>query len=100
MLIVREIITAKPGNASKISKIVKKVFVKHDNVRILTDLFADFNTIVLEYEVENLQEYEKIMKSFETGSIFENLDPVVKNQMSEFKEIYYGGRREAFRVVE
>jgi hypothetical protein len=100
MLIVREIVTAKPGNASKIAKLFKKVFVNHENVRVLSDLFANFNTIVLEYEVEDLPEYEQIMKSFETGSIFDALDPEIKKQMSEFKEMYFGGRREAFRVVE
>jgi len=100
MLIVREIVTAKPGNASKVARLFKRVLSRHDNVRILTDLFASFNTIVLEYEVANLSEYEQIMKSFETGSIFEGLDPEIKNQMSEFKDMYFGGRREAFRVVE
>ena len=100
MLIVREIVNAKPGNASKVAKLFGRVLANHENVRILTDLFANFNTVVLEYEVENLSQYEQIMKSFESGTIFEGLDPEIKTQMSDFKEMYFGGRREAFRVVE
>jgi hypothetical protein len=100
MLVIREIVTAKPGNASKVAKLFKSILARHANTRVLTDLFASFNTIVLEYEVTDLSEYEQIMKSFETGSIFEGLDPEIKKQMSGFKDMYTGGKREAFRIVE
>ena len=38
MLIIREVFIAKPGQASKLAKLMKKGFGEDQNARIMTDL--------------------------------------------------------------
>ena len=54
MLIVRDIFTAKPGQASKLGQLFKKAFSADPHVRVMTDLVADYNTVVMEMTVKNL----------------------------------------------
>jgi len=93
MLIIREIFTAKPGQASKLAKLFKKGMSADSGLRIMTDVVGDYNTVIIEGEVENLAE-------FESGKHEPKLDPEMQKEMSKYTEMYLTGRREIFRVVD
>lgn len=62
MLLVREIFTCKPGQASKFVKLMKEVSTPEElgKTRIMTDLVGPYNTVVMETEVADLQEWQKM----------------------------------------
>lgn len=100
MLIVRDIFTAKPGQASKLAKLCKKAFGAETNVRVMTDLVADFNTIVIETEIQSLIEFERHMDEHRSGKPDPKIDPQVMEEMKKYTEMYLTGRREIYQVVE
>ncbi|HSH00033.1 MAG TPA: hypothetical protein VLB27_08285 [candidate division Zixibacteria bacterium] len=100
MLIIREVFTAKPGQASKLARVFKDVMSSQKGVRILTDSIGEFNTVVMETEVADLTDYENRMKEYESGEFFKQLDAEKKAAMSQYKELYLTGRREVFRVID
>ncbi len=99
MFIVRETVTAKPGQAGKLSKLFRNVF-NDPSVRILTDEVADFNTVIIEMTFNNLSEFESLMDGYRKGQPAPTMVPDAFEQMSNFTEMYYTGKREIFRVVE
>src|SRR5690348_13051482 len=101
MLIVREIFVAKPGQAGKLAKLMKAMFNADPNFkgRVMTDLVADFNNVVVESEVENLAAWEKQMEAYSKGQMPE-MPPEVMEQMKNYTEMYYKGRREIYRITE
>jgi hypothetical protein len=100
MLIIREIFTAKPGQASKLAKLFKKAMPEGLNMIVMTDLVGDFNTIVAEYRVKNLAEFEKQMEEYKSGKPDPNIDPDVAKEMSKYTEMYLTGRREIYQIVD
>ncbi len=100
MLIIREIFTAKPGQASKLAKLFKKAMPEDYNMTVMTDLVGDFNTIVAEYRVKNLAEFEKQMEEYKSGKPDPKMDPDVAKEMSKYTEMYLTGRREIYQIVE
>ena len=94
MMIVRHTFTAKPGQASKLAGQMKDVASVGGlkNVRILTDLFAEFNQVVMEHEIDTLAEFEEEMKRY--GS-----DPVIREKSKGYTDLWLTGKRELFRVV-
>ena len=99
MLIVREVVTAKPGQASKLSKLFRKVFAGDPTARVMTDLVGNYNTVVVEVQVKSLAEFEKQMEEYKSGKPDPNMDPQVA-EVSHYTEMYLTGRREIFQVVE
>ena len=100
MLIIREVFTAKPGQASKLAKLFKKGFGGDPNARIMTDMAGDFNTVVIETQVKSLAEFEKQMEEYKSGKPDPKMDPKVAEEMSKYTEMYLTGRREIFQIVE
>lgn len=100
MLIVRDVFTAKPGKASKLARLFKKVFGAEYQIRVMTDLVADYNTVVLEMTVANLSEFERHMEEYRTGKEKSTMDPKVAEEMSNYTELWVTGRREIFQVVD
>lgn len=100
MLIVREIIITKPGQASKLAKLFKKGFGQDSNVRVMTDMVGNYNTVVMEMQVNSLEEFEKAMEEYRSGKPDPKMDPKVAEEMSKYTEMYMTGRREIFRIVE
>ena len=100
MLIIRDIFTAKPGQATKLAKLMKKVFAKDPTTRVMTDLVGDYNTVVLEMQAKNLAEYEKELEAYRTGKTSSKIDPDAFNDMKDYTELWYTGRREIYRVTE
>lgn len=100
MLIIREIFTSKPGQASKLAKLFKKGFGQDPNVRIMTDMVGNYNTVVMEMRVNSLEEFEKAMEEYRSGKPDPKMDPKVAEEMSKYTEMYLTGRREIYRIVE
>lgn len=99
MLVVRDVFTAKPGHASKLAALFKKVMGRQGNVQVMTDLIGEFNTVVMEFEVENLAEFERIMGEYQSGKLIEGLDSETAAAMKKYAEMYMTGRREIYKVV-
>ena len=100
MLIVREVFTAKPGQASKLAKLFKKGFGGDPNVRVMTDMVGNYNTVVVEMPVNSLAEFEKQMEEYKSGKPDPKMDPKVAEEMSKYTEMYLTGRREIYQIVE
>jgi hypothetical protein len=100
MLIIREVFTAKPGQASKLAQLFKRGSAGDPNVRVMTDMAGDYNTVVIEMQVKNLAEFEKQMEEYKSGKPDPKMDPKVAEEMSKYTEMYLTGRREIFQIVE
>jgi hypothetical protein len=99
MLIIREVFTAKPGQASKLAKLFKKGFGGDPNARIMTDMAGNFNTVVIETQVKSLADFEKQMEEYKSGKPDPKMDPKVAEELSKYTEMYLTGRREIFQLV-
>ena len=99
MIIVREVFTAKPGKASKLASLFKRMFSKDKRVKVMTDLVGKYNTVVMEMEMKNLEEFEKEMEEYQSGKMEEKMDPELAEEMSHYHEMFISGRREIFRIV-
>jgi hypothetical protein len=100
MLIVREVFIAKPGHAGELAKMMKQSMAGTDmakaNPKVLLDCVTDYNTIVIEYEVESLTAFDKMMEQEKAkgyGQKKESTGP-------KYTDLYLTGRREIFRIVE
>jgi len=100
MIIVREIFTARPGQASKLAKLFRKAFPKDPNILIMTDLVGDYNTVVVERRMASLSEFAQEMSDYKSGKPDPRMDPKVAEEMSQYTEMYVTGRREMFEVLE
>ena len=100
MLVIREVFTAKPGQASKLAKLFKKGFGKNPDVRIMTDMAGNYNTVVMEIQVNNLKEFDKQIEEYRSGKPDPNMDPETTKEMSKYTDMYLTGRREIFRIEE
>jgi hypothetical protein len=93
MFIVRDIFKAKPGKAKDLVAKFKAAAPHFQssglkNVRVMTDIVADYWTVVLETECEDLAQY------------FENKDNKAKagEAMKGYMDFVEGGHREIFRI--
>lgn len=98
MLVVRDIFTAKPGQASKLAKLFKKSMAGELNARVLTDMVGDYNTVVMEYQVADMAEWERKFNEYRNGKI--QLDPKLAEEMSKYTEMYVKGKREIMQVID
>jgi len=94
MLVVRNCFVAKPGNASKLAAQLKEAAAtagipRH---RVLTDLTGEFNRVILEYEAENLGEFEARMKDYATN-------PAFRDKMKGYTDLWITGSREILQVA-
>ena len=91
MLLIRETFTAKPGQAGKLAKLMKEVIGPVAKSRVMTDVVAEFNTVVLETEAEDLGTFEKRMQEYMS-------DETIRQKMQGYTDLYVGGRREIYRI--
>ncbi len=60
--------------------------------RVLTDLTGDFNRVILEYEAENIAEFEARMKQYMTDEAF-------REKMKGYTDLWITGSREILQIV-
>jgi hypothetical protein len=93
MYIVRETFTARPGQASTMARLLKQVMTESGfKTRVLTDFIGAFNTVVMESEVSDLAEFERMMAEYAARQD-------VRDKMKGYTDMYLTGRREVYRVV-
>jgi hypothetical protein len=94
MLIVRNCFIAKPGQASKLAAQLKAAAASANipRHRILTDLTGDFNRVVLEYEVDNIAQFEQRMKEYMTDTNF-------REKMKGYTDFWVTGSREILQIA-
>jgi hypothetical protein len=94
MIVVRNCFTAKPGNASKLAAQLKEAAGASgmSRYRVLTDLTGEFNRVVLEYEAQNVGEFEAQMREYMTSS-------AMRDKMKGYTDLYLTGSREILQVV-
>ena len=95
MYLIRDIFYCKPGEAKELVKKFKqttKYMTAEDfkNVRIMTDVVANYWTVVLEGEVESLAQFEN-QKGFTSR-------PEVREIMAGYMDLVQGGKREIFFI--
>ena len=100
MLIIREVFTAKPGQASKLAKLFKRAFAAEANSRVMTDMVGNYNTVIVEMQVKSLAEFEKQMEEMKSGKPDPKMDPDVVQELSKYTEMYLTGRREIYQIVD
>jgi hypothetical protein len=93
MIVIRETFKAKPGMASKLAQqLYDATAGGPERVRVLTDLVAQFNTVVIETEIADLATFEKRMEEY-------RVDAEIRKKMAGYTDLYIEGRREIYRVV-
>ena len=95
MIIVRNCFVAKPGQASKLAAQLKEAASAAKgfrSFRVLTDLTGDFNRVILEYEAENVGEFEQRMRDYATNQAF-------RDKMQGYTDLYITGSREILQIV-
>lgn len=94
MIVVRNCFVAKPGSASKLAAQLKEAAAtaKFFKYRVLTDLTGDFNRVILEYEAENVGEFEARMADYATNEEF-------RAKMKGYTELWITGSREILRIA-
>ena len=94
MIVVRNTFIAKPGHASQLAAQFKEAALAAgiDKYRVMTDMAGDFNTVVLEYDAANLQEFEARMRDYQTNQAF-------RAKMQGYTDHYLTGRREIFNIA-
>jgi hypothetical protein len=100
MLIIREVFTARPGQASKLAKLFRRAFAAEQNTIVMTDMVGDYNTVVVEMQVKSLSEFEQQMEEYKSGKPDPKMDPAVAEELSKYTEMYVTGRREIWQIVE
>ena len=100
MYIVKETFTAKPGQASKLAKLFKKVFGSNENVTVMTDMVSNYNTVIMEMQFNTLAEFEKMMDDYKQGKPAPNITPEIMEEMKKYTDMYLSGKREIFQIVE
>ena len=94
MIVVRNCFTAKPGQASKLAAQLKEAAATANipKYRVLTDMTGDFNRVVLEYEAENVGEFEARMRDYATNEVF-------REKMKGYTDLWITGYREILQLA-
>jgi hypothetical protein len=95
MYLIRDVFKCKPGKAKELVKKFKQTipFMEEHhlkNVKIMTDIAADFWTVVLQGEVNSLAEFEN-QRGFTSQQ-------KVKDIMAGYMDLIEGGKREIFQI--
>ena len=99
MYIVRETFTAKPGHAGELAQMMKKEMASWEGFKghVLLDMVTDYNQIVVEYEINSLSDFEKMMMKEKEAQKKKSGDG--KTTPPKYTELYQTGKREIFRIV-
>jgi hypothetical protein len=96
MIIVHDIVVCKPGNASKMAKLLKEVMGDNkETVHILTDMSGQFNRVIMVTKFDSLTAYEQNWEKYKA-----NTEEMKKMQekMKDYTDMYLTGSREFFQV--
>lgn len=95
---VRDVFRCKPGRAKDLVARFRQTIASMEredgftSIQLMTDVAADYWTVVLEAEFESLAQFEKHMSEFGTR-------PEVRAAMTGYMDLVDGGHREIWRIV-
>ncbi len=94
MFVIRNTFIAKPGCAGKLAAQLKEATAAFQmpNVRVMTDMTGNLNTVIMEHTAETLAEFERRIQEV-IGS------PAYRERMAGYTELWITGHREILRVV-
>ncbi|MFA6094964.1 MAG: hypothetical protein WC757_03720 [Candidatus Paceibacterota bacterium] len=94
MFIVRETFTAKPGHARELANIMKEPVSEElgSDVVVMLDYVTNYNTVVIEYRVKNLADFESMTEKMRSAARGKPPAP--------YTELYTVGKRDIFKIVE
>jgi hypothetical protein len=96
MIIVHDTMVCKPGNASKMAKLMKETMAHMPEMRhVLTDMTGQYHRVIMVSEFESLKAFE------ESWDRMKNPTPEMQKAMEGMKDMndmYVSGGREIFRV--
>ena len=95
--IIRETFIAKPGYAGELARLTSDEMKKWKGFKgkVLLDFVTDYNTIVVEYEMESLAEFEKMMDGHKKEQ-----NKAKNKKPPHYTTLYQTGKREIFKIVE
>jgi hypothetical protein len=96
MLLIREVFNAKPGKAGQLAKMFKQVIPYMEkaglkNTKVMTDFVANYWTVVIQSETDELAKFEKEVRGFTSQS-------EVKEIMKDYMSLVNGGHREIYKI--
>jgi len=96
MIIVHDIFSCKPGNASKVAKLFKEWagVVPKKNIQVMTDMTGQYHRVVVASSFDSLAAYEEEMKTM--GQTPKEKE--IMEKMKDMNEMYVSGSREIFKV--
>ncbi len=98
MFLVRDIFRCKPGQSKTLAEKFKaglplmKDMSGFKGARVLVDYVAEYWTVVLEMEVEDLADFEEQMKAYASSA-------EMREMMKGYMDLVEGGRREIFAIL-
>lgn len=97
MFIIRETFIAKPGHAGEFAKLMKAEMAGWEDFKgyVMLDVATNYNTIVVEYEMPNLSDFENMLTSHKKEQA-----KVKTIKPPAYTQLYDTGKREIFRIVE
>jgi hypothetical protein len=97
MYLIREVYIAKPGSAGKLAKLMKEAMTMmgEPDAVVLLDFVTDFNKIVIEHKLDNLDKFQKEMEDAK-----KNPDPKMAEKMKGYTDLYQRGKREIYKIVD
>jgi len=96
MIIVHDIFTCKPGNASKLAKMFKEAMADSTElVSIMTDMTGQYNRVVMVSRYDSLTAYEQSFQKYMQDS--EEMKKM-KEIMQGYQDMYLTGSREIYQV--
>lgn len=98
MYVIRDCFTCKPGMSRKLAEMFKTTIPSMEqldgfrNARVMVDAVAGYWTVVLEYEVDSLEHFERQVTAF-------GARPDVRKNLEGYMDLVQGGKREIFRML-
>ena len=98
MLLIRDVFRCKPGKSGELARRFKQTIPSMEsadgfrNCRVLVDYVAEYWTVVLQAEVDDLARFEGHMQSFSSR-------PEVRQALDGYMDLVEGGHREIYRIL-
>lgn len=96
MIQVHDIFVCKPGNASKVAKMMKGMpFDPKKGPYVLTDMTGQYHRVIMISNYDNLTDYEAHLKKMSEDS---EENRKMMEQWKGFNDMYVSGGREIYKV--
>ena len=96
MIMVHDTFVCKPGNASKLAKLLKEAMAGNTDMdHIMTDMTGEFNRVIMVTKHESLTAFEQSFQKY-----VQDTDEMkkVREKMKGYQDMYLTGSREIFTV--